>query len=174
MRYTKRSRRSMPLSVETLEGLTLLSGVAAIHHSVAHPVPPIQAAATTALTGSFGGPYSIVTLPYYGNIESFAMPGTLGSQGSAHIAGYLHVSGNTPDNASGYIVETNHGGTMVITISSTSASAGSATNVYYYTVNAATGNDRGYRGTTGTVSITLGAVTGSGFSYHHGQGTVAF
>src|SRR5581483_10411008 len=79
MRRSTRNRRRLQLRVESLEGKTLMSGVAAMKHVAA---APIAAQADAAFGGTLTGSYSNVNIPGFSHTLSYAASGSLSGVGS--------------------------------------------------------------------------------------------
>jgi hypothetical protein len=148
-RYNNNRRRTQ-LSVESLEGKTLLSAGLMAHH-VRHHVAaaPLVAQQSAAITGTLTGPYSNVSAPGFANILIYSTSGTLSGVGSARLRGSLFVRGNHAGRFTGQFQVRNHGGKMIFNVFRT-ATLGT----YTYKVAIAKGNDAAFKGATGTLTIT--------------------
>jgi hypothetical protein len=144
MRTYIKNRRRTQLRVELLEGKTLLSAGAVAHH-----VAPAQA--TSAFTGTLTGHYNAVHAPFFANIENFVTAGTLSGIGRTHLYGTLFVRPSAPAGwVLGRLFMHNNGGGMTIKVFTSGTPE-----TYSYQVVGAGGSDAGFRGDTGTLTITL-------------------
>jgi hypothetical protein len=170
MRAFIKNRRRTQLTVESLEGKTLLSTASAMHHLAHHATAaPIVTHATSAFTGTLTGPYSSVHVPSFAYIQSFATSGTLTGLGSTHLYGTLFVRPSAPAGKPvGQVVMHNSGGTMIVNVFS-SATAGT----YSYKVALAFGSDTAFKGDTGALTITLSPNFSVPY-YTSGQSTMTF
>jgi len=170
MRTYIKNRRRAQLRVESLEAKTLLS-TASVVHPVAHHVShaPIVAQATATFTGTLAGHYSSVHAPHFAYIQSFATSGTLTGVGSTHLYGTLFVRPSAPaGRALGRLVMRNSGGTMIVNVY-----ASGTPGDYSYRVAHAYRSDTGFKGATGTLTITLSPTFVVPY-YTYGRSTMTF
>jgi hypothetical protein len=169
-----KSRRRSPLHVESLEEKALLSGVhPLVQH--AHPV----AAAVSTFTGSFSGTYYSTNIPFLNNgmRYGFTNHGQINGMGANIYGGISLPNTVTAGKLLGSLVVINRGGTMTINVSETATSSATLPSSFTYRVVVGTGNDRGFQGATGTV--TINATPSHTFHYGPvstsiGQSTIAF
>jgi hypothetical protein len=174
MNTLTKSKRRMPLHVESLEGKTLLSGMHPVLHH-AHPV----AAATSTFTGSFSGTYYSTNIPFLTNgmRYGFTNHGQINGMGANIYGGISLPNTVTAGKLLGSLVVVNRGGTMTIDVSETASSSATLPSSFMYRVVASSGNDRGFQGATGTVTINATPSHTFHFgpvSYSVGQSTIAF
>jgi hypothetical protein len=162
-------RRRQPL-VQPLEGKSLLSGGAAMHHVPAEVAAErISAQVPAPISGSLTGTYSNAHIPFAGYLLSYSTSGTLTGVGSTRLKGSFFVRGKAlPGRLLGQFTLHNSGGAMLIKVFQ-SATAGADT----YKVARANGSDTGFKGGSGNLTIT-DKPTFSAPYYVSGQATMTF
>jgi len=167
--YTKNRRRTQ-LRVESLEGKVLLSTGSALQHVAPRATAaPMVAQATPAFSGTLTGTYGNVNIPGFSHVLSFAASGALTGVGTTRLHGTLIVPGRVrAGRLVGQLVLRNSGGRMITNVEE-SATQGS----YSYQVARARGIDAGFRGASGTLTITRTQSFNVPF-YSSGEETMTF
>ena len=176
MRTHTKPKRRAALHVESLEGKRLLSGVHAVAH---HAVQAAVATTPTPLSATFSGSYYSTNLPFFnsGMRYGFTNKGQIAG-GTAWLYGGIGLGSNvTSGRLLGTLEVLNRGGTMTLNVSASSSSTSTLPSSFNYKVIVGTGNDRAYRGATGTVTIATTQTHSSSFgpvTFANGQSTIVF
>jgi hypothetical protein len=167
MQTRSKNHRRSELRVESLEGKTLLSTGAVMQHVTHHvSAAPMVVQSTAAFSGTLTGSYTNVHgIPFVSNVQSFATSGTLSGIGSTSLRGTLI---GRPGRLAGAFALRNNGGRMILDVFR-SGTPGTFT----YRVVRARGSDAGFKGDTGTLTITVNQTLSVPY-YIYGQATTTF
>ena len=182
MRNGAKKHRNQCLEVESMESLTLLSGMMAV---VSHPLPTAQISAQTiplpiivGLKGTTNGVYTSSSFPDTGTSYSVYTAGKLSGYGTGAVYGTMHSLGFI---ASGHATGTLHvilpGGTLTLTLTGpTQPGFSPLPKQFSFEITKGTGKFHNATGDPvgkGTVNVAIKPGPGAGLQ-GHGQVTLTF